>query len=81
MENNVGEVNNMISNLRNMAIDMGNEIGGQNRQIGRVNDKVRLCIHHMMRTSTTGTQYRLYFIAIDNFWWQLCVQGSTLWRT
>jgi hypothetical protein len=44
MENNVGEVNSMISNLRNMAIDMGNEIGGQNRQIGRINHKVRISI-------------------------------------
>ncbi|KAK2167216.1 hypothetical protein LSH36_31g07018 [Paralvinella palmiformis] len=39
MENNVGEVSSMISNLRNMAIDMGNEIGGQNKQIDRVNQK------------------------------------------
>ena len=41
MENNVGEVNSMIGNLRNMAVDMGNEIENQNRQVDRVNQKVR----------------------------------------
>ena len=41
MENNIGEVSSMIANLRNMAIDMGNEISGQNKQIDRINQKVR----------------------------------------
>ena len=41
MEQNVGEVSNMIGNLRNMAVDMGNEIEGQNRQIDRIHQKVR----------------------------------------
>ena len=40
MEQNVGEVSNMIGNLRNMAVDMGNEIEGQNRQIDRIHQKV-----------------------------------------
>ena len=40
MENNIGEVSGMIGNLRNMAIDMGNEIGSQNKQIDRINQKV-----------------------------------------
>ena len=40
MENNIGEVSGMIGNLRNMAIDMGNEIGSQNRQVDRINQKV-----------------------------------------
>jgi hypothetical protein len=40
MENNVVEVSGMISNLRNMAVDMGNEIGSQNKQIDRINQKV-----------------------------------------
>ena len=39
MEQNVGEVSNMIGNLRNMAVDMGNEIEGQNRQIDRIHQK------------------------------------------
>jgi synaptosomal-associated protein 25 len=41
MEENMQDVNNMIGNLRNMAIDMGSEIGAQNAQIGRINQKVR----------------------------------------
>ena len=40
MEQNVGEVSNMIGNLRNMAVDMGNEIEGQNRQVDRIHQKV-----------------------------------------
>lgn len=40
MEENMQDVNNMIGNLRNMAIDMGSEIGAQNQQIGRINQKV-----------------------------------------
>jgi len=39
MEDNVGQVNTMIGNLRNMAIDMGSEIENQNRQVGRINLK------------------------------------------
>ena len=44
MEQNVGEVSNMIGNLRNMAVDMGNEIEGQNRQIDRIHQKA---IYHV----------------------------------
>lgn len=36
----MGQVNTMIGNLRNMAIDMGSEIENQNRQINRINAKV-----------------------------------------
>ncbi|ESO82990.1 hypothetical protein LOTGIDRAFT_197810 [Lottia gigantea] len=39
MEDNLTEVSGMIGNLRNMAIDMGSEIGSQNRQIDRINQK------------------------------------------
>jgi synaptosomal-associated protein 25 len=39
MENNMGEVNTMIGNLRNMALDMGSELENQNRQIDRINRK------------------------------------------
>lgn len=39
MEENMGQVNTMIGNLRNMAIDMGSEIENQNRQINRINAK------------------------------------------
>ncbi len=37
MENNMEEVSNMVGNLRNMAIDMGSEIGNQNQQLDRIN--------------------------------------------
>lgn len=40
MEENVGQVNTMIGNLRNMALDMGSELENQNRMIDRVNTKV-----------------------------------------
>ena len=40
MEQNMGEVSNMLGNLRNMAVDMGNEISSQNRQLDRINQKV-----------------------------------------
>jgi len=39
MENNLTEVSGMLGNLRNMAVDMGNEIGAQNRQLDRINQK------------------------------------------
>lgn len=41
MEDNMGQVSTMIGNLRNMAIDMGSEIGSQNNQLDRINQKVR----------------------------------------
>jgi synaptosomal-associated protein 25 len=39
MEENMGQVPTMIGNLRNMAIDMGQEIGSQNCQLDRINQK------------------------------------------
>jgi synaptosomal-associated protein 25 len=39
MEQNMGEVSNMIGNLRNMAVDMGNEIESQNKQVDRIRQK------------------------------------------
>ena len=40
MEENLQQVSTMIGNLRNMACDMGNEIGNQNAQIERIKGKV-----------------------------------------
>lgn len=40
MEENMTQVNTMIGNLRNMAIDMGSELENQNRQVDRINRKV-----------------------------------------
>lgn len=45
MEDNMGQVNTMIGNLKNMAIDMGSELENQNRQIDRVNRKVRIYLY------------------------------------
>lgn len=42
MEQNLGEVSGMLGNLRNMAVDMGNEINSQNKQLDRINQKVGL---------------------------------------
>lgn len=42
MEDNMGQVNTMIGNLRNMAIDMGSELENQNNQVDRINRKVIL---------------------------------------
>lgn len=36
----MGQVNTMIGNLRNMAIDMGSELENQNDQVDRINRKV-----------------------------------------
>ena len=47
MENNIGEVAGMIGNLRNMAVDMGNEITNQNKQIERISGKVRVTPGHV----------------------------------
>lgn len=37
----MSQVNTMVGNLRNMALDMGSELENQNRQIDRINRKVR----------------------------------------
>ncbi|GFN96590.1 synaptosomal-associated protein, partial [Plakobranchus ocellatus] len=39
MEQNISEVSGMVTNLRNMAVDMGNEIESQNKQLDRINQK------------------------------------------
>ena len=42
MEDNMSQVHTMVGNLRNMAIDMGCELEGQNKQIDRIKGKVIL---------------------------------------
>ncbi|XP_031559305.1 synaptosomal-associated protein 25-like [Actinia tenebrosa] len=39
MDENLGQVSNIIGNLKSMAVDMGNELETQNRQIDRINAK------------------------------------------
>ncbi|XP_004398105.1 PREDICTED: synaptosomal-associated protein 23-like isoform X2 [Odobenus rosmarus divergens] len=39
MEENLTQVGSILGNLKNMALDMGNEIEAQNRQIHRITEK------------------------------------------
>ncbi|XP_053331366.1 synaptosomal-associated protein 23 isoform X2 [Spea bombifrons] len=39
MEENLQEVGSILGQLKNMAIDMGNEIDSQNKQIDKINEK------------------------------------------
>ncbi|KAL4143849.1 hypothetical protein QTP88_006111 [Uroleucon formosanum] len=39
MDENLGQVNTMIGNLRNMALDMGSELENQNQQIEKISTK------------------------------------------
>uniref|UniRef100_A0A674GJB2 Synaptosomal-associated protein n=1 Tax=Taeniopygia guttata TaxID=59729 RepID=A0A674GJB2_TAEGU len=39
MDENLTQVGNILGNLKNMALDMGNEIDAQNKQIDRINIK------------------------------------------
>lgn len=50
MEENMGQVNTMIGNLRNMALDMGSELENQNRMIERINAKV---VYHFISLPAT----------------------------
>ena len=69
MEDNLGQVNNMVDNLRNMALDMGNELDNQNRQIEVINAKVKqrllvsekVCSTHTMRVGTN-----MYHVLVTN---------------
>jgi synaptosomal-associated protein 25 len=54
MEENMGQVNTMIGNLRNMALDMGSELENQNRQIDRINRKVHSCIFVVLMCPRCG---------------------------
>lgn len=40
MDENLAQVGNILGNLKNMALVMGNEIDAQNKQIDRINVKV-----------------------------------------
>lgn len=42
MDENLQEVNTVVGNLRNMAIDIGTELSNQNRQLERIHLKVRI---------------------------------------
>jgi synaptosomal-associated protein 25 len=42
MEENLKNVGSALSNLRNMALDMGSELDCQNKQLDRINIKVSI---------------------------------------
>lgn len=39
MDENIQQVSTIVANLRNMAIDIGTEVGNQNQQLNRIQDK------------------------------------------
>lgn len=47
MDENLGQVNTMIGNLKNMAVDMGSELENQNIQIEKIKSKVYLFISYV----------------------------------
>lgn len=58
MDENLEQVGGIIGNLRHMALDMGQEIDTQNRQIDRIMEKVLYNEHcHILEywTVTGGT--------------------------
>ncbi|XP_037727993.1 synaptosomal-associated protein 25-like isoform X2 [Drosophila subpulchrella] len=64
MEENMGQVNTMIGNLRNMALDMGSELENQNRQIDRINRKVflKFRVETPVSAATSCRQRRILLI-------------------
>lgn len=75
MEDNMGQVNTMIGNLRNMALDMGSELENQNKQIDRINRKVGANYFYFILVSfsilrlnhhTLWTFYQVFFVRKRN---------------
>lgn len=56
MDENLEQVSGIIGNLRHMALDMGNEIDTQNRQIDRIMEKVRADVS---KTTPKGAVFSL----------------------
>ena len=58
MDDNLGAVSNILGDLKNMAQDMGEEIGRQNKQVERITDKVRP-VDHTVTIAFFGTSATL----------------------
>ncbi|XP_005987963.1 SNARE_SNAP25N and SNARE_SNAP23C domain-containing protein [Latimeria chalumnae] len=56
MEENLEQVGSIIGNLKNMAIDMGNEVDTQNRQIDKVMVKVTMNEARINQANKTATK-------------------------
>ncbi|CAH2328498.1 synaptosomal-associated 23 [Pelobates cultripes] len=54
MEENLHEVGGILGQLKNMALDMGNELDSQNKQIGRINDKAEVNKARIDQANTTA---------------------------
>lgn len=74
MEDNMGQVNTMIGNLRNMAVDMGSELENQNKQVDRINRKVILINLNLTEISITKISVAYKFTNNHSF---DCVFAST----
>lgn len=59
MDENLEQVGGIIGNLRHMALDMGQEIDTQNRQIDRIMDKV---VYSQSFLCHYREQYSVYLI-------------------
>ena len=42
MEENIGQLSSGLNNLKQMAMDMGNEVSSQNAQLSRVANKAKV---------------------------------------
>ncbi|XP_018415561.1 PREDICTED: synaptosomal-associated protein 23 isoform X2 [Nanorana parkeri] len=47
MEENLNQVGSILGNLKNLALDMGNEIDSQNKQIDKINEKATANKEHI----------------------------------
>lgn len=77
----MGQVNTMIGNLRNMALDMGSELENQNRQIDRINRKViEIAINHSFMNEMFILWSKMKFVTIL---WHDCpyIDGQEKWKT
>ncbi|XP_065175072.1 synaptosomal-associated protein 23-like [Sycon ciliatum] len=52
MDENMDLVSNAVSNLKNMAMDMGNELERQNVQLDRINDKAEMNDERIQHANT-----------------------------
>lgn len=61
MDENLGQVNTMIGNLRNMALDMGSELENQNHQIEKISTKVRIMQTYILYLPKLKTCFEYWF--------------------
>ncbi|GIY19502.1 synaptosomal-associated protein 25 [Caerostris extrusa] len=56
MEENMTQVSSIIGNLKNMALDMGNEIDSQNQQLDRINMKAQSNETHIVNANARASK-------------------------